>query len=114
MSILCRDNDPLQDLPRAQFLGRENTDFDKMKVRLRDNRSIIITECKLAIQIDWGNSGCSSPCLFFLGAIRTSRASRLEHNRKDEREFQRLDCGKGKAELGFMHRETVGMGIYTH
>lgn len=66
MSILCWDGDPLPDPPGAQFLGRENTDFDKMeKIRLRDNRSLVTAELKLAIRIDWGNGGRNCP-LFLL------------------------------------------------
>jgi hypothetical protein len=59
-------------------------------------------------------AGVTIPYFFFLGAIKTSRAGKLERNRKDERGSQRLYCGEQKTELGFVRRETTNRDVYTH
>jgi hypothetical protein len=34
--------------------------------------------------------------------------------RRGKRELERLECGDGKAELGFMRWETVDKNVYAH
>jgi hypothetical protein len=58
--------------------------------------------------------GIVVPYFFFLDAIKTTRTRGFEHNRRDERGSQELDCGGEKTELGFVCRETASSDVYAH
>jgi hypothetical protein len=68
MGVLCQDGDPPSDPPRAQLLGQENTDLDKMKkIWFQNYGSVITIEKELAIGFNQRDSGRSDPLFLFPG-----------------------------------------------
>jgi hypothetical protein len=56
MGILCRDSDPMTNLPRTKLpRGKDPDGYEVEKIRLGDNRHMVTCERQLAVGIDGGN-----------------------------------------------------------
>ncbi len=56
MGILCRDSDPMTNLPRTKLpRGKDPDGHEVEKVGLGDNRHVVTCERQLTVGVDWGN-----------------------------------------------------------
>jgi hypothetical protein len=71
VGILCWDNNPTTNPPRAKLLQRKNSNRDKVeKIRLGNNRHMITCERQLTVEIDRRNDHCNIILTLPLGRHR--------------------------------------------
>lgn len=77
-----------------------------MKIKLKNNGSIVTAKQKLAVRVDWGNDRAAVPCFFLLGAIRLCGQAGLSIVVKMSKDFKNWIKAE-KAELGFTDRKLL-------
>jgi hypothetical protein len=81
------------------------------EISFRDNRSIVTTERKLTIGINRRDIRHGSTLFPLPRCHRDLAGKKAQEEREKEWEFGRLECGRGKTKLGFMHQETIDKDI---
>jgi hypothetical protein len=81
VGILHWDGDPPPDPLGVQLLRRQNPDFNQVKqIGLRNDGSIVTTEWKLVVGVNWGNDRRDGPLLLLLRRHHTLRTSGIKRN----------------------------------